>query len=53
VPEGRGADWLKKEEYGQVPQYLIDRQLEMAAAYAEEEVRVTSGTHHTEPHSCQ
>lgn len=33
-----GTEWLKKGEYGQVPQYLIDRQLQWAAAYAEEQV---------------
>jgi hypothetical protein len=32
------VDWLRKEEYGQVPRYLIDRRLELAAAYAEEQV---------------
>ncbi|EIE21963.1 hypothetical protein COCSUDRAFT_56406 [Coccomyxa subellipsoidea C-169] len=32
-----GDAWLKKDDYGCVPQYLIHRQLEMAAAYAEEQ----------------
>lgn len=39
-----GAAWLRKDEYGQVPQYLIDRRLEMAAAYAEEQVMLRA--HH-------
>ncbi|BDA46905.1 hypothetical protein COCOBI_09-3580 [Coccomyxa sp. Obi] len=32
-----GSAWLKKDDYGCVPQYLIQRQLQMAAAYAEEQ----------------
>lgn len=33
-----GAAWLKKDEYDCIPQYLIHRQLQVAAAYAEEQV---------------
>ena len=32
----RGEGWLRKEEYGQVPQYILERKLCMAAQYAEE-----------------
>ena len=31
--------WLSKQEYGQVPQYLLKRKLATAAAYAQELVR--------------
>ena len=31
-----GTMWLSKQEYGQVPQYLLKRKLAMAAAYAQE-----------------
>ena len=34
-----GDVWLSKQEYGQVPQYLLKRKLAMAAAYAQEMVR--------------
>ena len=47
VSEDKGCEWLKKEEYGQVPQYLIDRRLEMAAAYAEEQVGVSLRLSHS------
>ena len=30
------SDWLSKDSYGQVPNYLVERQLEMAAQLAEE-----------------
>lgn len=36
------ADWLKKGSYGQVPSYLIERQIQMAAQLAEEQVCRTS-----------
>ena len=36
------SDWLNKDSYGQVPNYLIERQLEMAAQMAEEEVCTTA-----------
>lgn len=32
------SDWLCKDSYGQLPSYLIKRQLEMAAQLAQEEV---------------
>jgi len=32
------SDWLRKDSYGQVPDYLMERQIEMAAQLAEEEV---------------
>ena len=35
-----GTAWLSKQEYGQVPQYLLKRKLAMAAAYAQELVRM-------------
>ncbi len=36
------SDWLSKDSYGQVPNYLVERQLEMAAQLAEEEVCTTA-----------
>lgn len=33
-----GSAWLKKDDYGCMPQYLIERQLQMAASYAQEQV---------------
>ena len=39
---GKVADWLKKGSYGQVPSYLIERQIQMAAQLAEEQVCRTS-----------
>lgn len=32
------SDWLRKDSYGQVPDYLMERHIEMAAQPAEEEV---------------
>ena len=32
------SDWLGRDSYGQVPNYLIERQIDMAAQLAEEEV---------------
>ena len=40
------SDWLNKDSYGQVPNYLVERQIEMAAQLAEEEV----GLHHIHSH---
>jgi hypothetical protein len=34
-----GQGWLRKAEYGRVPQYLLARRLSMAAQYAEELAR--------------
>ena len=38
VSNDDGSAWLKKDDYGYVPQYLIQRQLQMAATYAQEQV---------------
>ncbi|CAL8471525.1 g11067 [Coccomyxa elongata] len=32
-----GSAWLKKDDYGCIPQYLIERQLQLAASYAQEQ----------------
>lgn len=41
--EDRGEGWLAKDEYGRVPQYILERRLSMAQAYAEELVRAALG----------
>ncbi len=41
------SDWLSKDSYGQVPNYLVERQLEMAAQLAEEEVCTTATLNHS------
>ena len=46
------SDWLSKDSYGQVPNYLVERQLEMAAQLAEEEVCTTATLTHSY-HMCE
>ena len=38
------ADWLGRDSYGQIPAYLIERQIELAAQLAEEEVCTVTST---------
>lgn len=39
APE-KATDWRRKDSYGQIPNYLIERQIRMAAELAEEQVCV-------------
>ena len=39
---GRQEDWLSKGNYGKVPSYLVERQLQLAEQMVEEQVAVPS-----------
>ena len=43
---GRREDWLSKGDYGRVPGYLVERQLQLAEQMAEEQVCNTLGYCH-------
>ena len=43
---GRREDWLSKGDYGRVPGYLVERQLQLAEQMAEEQVCNTLGCCH-------